>query len=170
MIIRRTVSSLIFTLACAAGCAQVAPAPVTIALTVPDGTPLQIVLDKEVHIRRVGQPIQGRVVQPVYVFDHLVIPVGTLAEGRISEIAPLSGKRRTLAILNGDFTPAHLLNVDLAGSFLPMAAASSSTRRSLPVPDRSSISPPPVITTRRAPQRTQPRKRWRRHGSSGKMR
>ncbi len=30
MIIRRTVSFLIFTLACVAGCAQVAPAPVTI--------------------------------------------------------------------------------------------------------------------------------------------
>ena len=45
----------------------------TVALTVPDGTPLQIALDSEVRVRKIGQPIHGRVMQPVYVFDHLVI-------------------------------------------------------------------------------------------------
>ncbi|HTF65443.1 MAG TPA: hypothetical protein VK638_22435, partial [Edaphobacter sp.] len=65
--------------------------PHTIAMTVPNGTPLQIALDKEVRVRKVGEPITGRVMQPVYVFDRLVIPVGTAANGRISAIDPISG-------------------------------------------------------------------------------
>src|SRR5580692_4529136 len=62
-----------------------------LAMTVPNGTPLQISLDKEVRVRKAGERITGRVMQPVYVFDHLVIPVGTAANGRISSIEPISG-------------------------------------------------------------------------------
>jgi hypothetical protein len=83
----------------------------TIPLSVPNGTPLQIALDKEVRVRKVGQPITGRVMQPVYVFDHLVIPVGTQANGRILEIHPVPGRTRTLDALNADFSPAHKLTV-----------------------------------------------------------
>jgi hypothetical protein len=49
----------------------------TIPLTVPKGTAVQVVLDKEVRIQRVGQSIHGRVAEPVYAFDKLVLPVGT---------------------------------------------------------------------------------------------
>jgi hypothetical protein len=42
----------------------------TIALTVPDGTPQQMALDREVRVRMVGEPVT----QPVFVFDSLVIP------------------------------------------------------------------------------------------------
>ena len=77
----------------------------TIAIAVPDGTPLQIALHKEVHVRKIGEPISGRVVQPVYVFDRLVIPVGTVATGQISSISPVPGRTRTLDALNADFTP-----------------------------------------------------------------
>ena len=85
--------------------------PHTVAMTVPNGTPLQIALDKEVRVRKVGEPITGRVMQPVYVFDRLVIPVGTAATGRISAIDPVPGRTRTLEALNADFTPAHKLAV-----------------------------------------------------------
>src|ERR1700738_2292618 len=67
---------------------QPSPTARAIAMTVPDGTPLQIALDKEVRVRKVGESISGRIMQPVYVFDHLVIPVGTAATGRISAIDP----------------------------------------------------------------------------------
>ncbi len=90
---------------------QPSSAPQTIAMTVPNGTPLQIALDKEVRVRKVGERITGRVMQPVYVFDRLVIPVGTVANGRISAIDPISGSRRTLSALNADFTPSHKLDV-----------------------------------------------------------
>jgi hypothetical protein len=91
----------------------------TIAMIVPDGTPIQIALDKEVRVRRVGQPITGRVMQPVYVFDHLVIPVGTAATGRISAIYPVAGRARTLDALNADFTPPHKLAVVFDELILP---------------------------------------------------
>jgi hypothetical protein len=91
----------------------------TLALTVPDGTPLQIALDKEVRVRRLGEPITGRVMQPVYVFDHLVIPVGTAATGHISAIEPVAGRTRALDALNADFTPAHKLGIVFDRLVLP---------------------------------------------------
>lgn len=91
----------------------------TMAMSVPDSAPLQIALDREVRVRRVGEVITGRIVQPVYVFDRLVIPVGTVANGRISEIAPVPGRTRTLDALNADFTPAHKLSVTFDELILP---------------------------------------------------
>jgi type IV secretory pathway VirB10-like protein len=84
----------------------------TIALTVPKDTPLEIALDKEVHVKEVGQEIHGRLVQPVYAFDRLVAPVGTDVKGRIAKIDPISSKRRVFGILNGDFTPPHNVQVE----------------------------------------------------------
>src|SRR3981189_1060558 len=92
---------------------QPSPEARVVAMSVPDGPPLQIALDKEVRVRKVGEPITGRVMQPVYVFDRLVIPVGTAATGRISAIDPVPGRTRTLDALNADFTPAHKLAVTL---------------------------------------------------------
>src|ERR1700744_3791089 len=91
----------------------------TIAMSVPDGTPLQIALDKEVRVRKVGEPITGRVMQPVYVFDHLVVPVGATAIGRISGIPPVPGGTRALSALNADFTPSHRLPVTFDELILP---------------------------------------------------
>jgi hypothetical protein len=84
----------------------------TIALAVADGTPLQIALDSEVRVHKVGQPIHGRVMQPVYVFDHLVIPTGTQATGHLVAIAQVPGRTRALSALNADFTPVHKLSIN----------------------------------------------------------
>ena len=83
-----------------------------ISLTVPKGTPVQIALDSEVRVRKVGQPIRGRVMQPVYAFDRLVIPAGARAKGRITKIEPPSGKRRVLSALNANFTPSRKVEVE----------------------------------------------------------
>jgi hypothetical protein len=93
--------------------------PHTIAMIVPNGTPLQIALDKEVRVRKVGERITGRVMQPVYVFDHLVVPVGATATGRISSIDPVPGRTRMLSALNADFTPSHKLFVAFDELILP---------------------------------------------------
>jgi hypothetical protein len=89
-----------------------------IALTFPKGTPLQIALDQEVRIQKVGQPIHGVVVQPVYAFDRLVVPVGAEVTGKIAKIERIRGGQRTLSILNANFTPAHKIELEFDGLVL----------------------------------------------------
>ena len=88
------------------------PPPQTVSLTVPKGTPLQVVLDKEVKIGKVGQPIHGRTAEPVYAFDKLVVPVGCEVTGKITEIHSVSNGKRTLEALDADFTPARKIEVE----------------------------------------------------------
>jgi hypothetical protein len=83
-----------------------------IKLTVPKGTALQVVLDQEVRVQRVGQPIHGHLLEPAYTFDKLVLPVGTEVFGKISEIEGASAGRRTLAALDANFTPDRRLTVE----------------------------------------------------------
>jgi len=77
----------------------------TIPLTIPKGTAVQVVLDRELRIRKVGQTVHGRVAEPVYAFDKLVVPIGTEVTGQITELEGVSAGRRTLDALNADFTP-----------------------------------------------------------------
>jgi len=86
-------------------------APQSIALNLPRGTPLQVALDQEVRIRKVGQPIHARIVEPVYAFDRIVIPVGSEVTGEVKKIGAISGGKRTLAALDADFTPLRTVEV-----------------------------------------------------------
>jgi hypothetical protein len=87
------------------------PAPQTVALTVPKGTPLQVALDQEIRVQKVGQPIHARIVEPVFAFDHVVIPVGSEVTGQITKIGAISGGKRTMAALDADFTPERKVDV-----------------------------------------------------------
>jgi hypothetical protein len=82
-----------------------------VPLTVPAGVPLHLALDSTVRIKNAGVPVSAHVVEPVYVFDHPVIPAGSVVTGRVVSVETASRKRRALAIANGDFSPlrtAHL--------------------------------------------------------------
>lgn len=85
--------------------------PQTVALTVAKGSPLQVALDQEVRVKKVGQPVHARIVEPVYAFDHVVVPVGSEVIGEITKIESLSNGKRTLAVLNADFTPLRKVEV-----------------------------------------------------------
>src|SRR5579863_2217556 len=87
-----------------------APA-VTVAMTVPSGTPIKVALDSEVRIREVGQPIHGKTTEPVYAFDKLLIPVGTTVNGKVSAIDSVPKKVRTLDALDANFSPRRNLHV-----------------------------------------------------------
>jgi hypothetical protein len=101
----------------------------TVDLSVPVGTPLQVVLDGEVRVKKTGQPLHGRLVQPVYAFDQLVLPAGTKVDGHIARIGRPGGKQLTFSILNADFSPPRPIevtfdNIVLAdGRNLPLHAA-----------------------------------------------
>jgi hypothetical protein len=84
----------------------------TIPLTVPKANAVQVVLDKEVRIRKVGQSVHGRVAEPIYAFDKLVVPVGTAVTGRIIHLEGASVGRRTLDALNAEFTPPRKVQIE----------------------------------------------------------
>jgi hypothetical protein len=92
------------------------PTPKSILLSVPTSMALKVVLDQTLRIRRVGQPIHGTIVEPVYAFDQVVVPAGAAIAGEISAIDPVLKKRRIVAAMNGDFSPArqvHIVFTDL---------------------------------------------------------
>jgi len=86
--------------------------PALIPLSVPTGTPLKVALDQEVRVQKVGQPIHGKLVEPVYAFDKLVVPAGTEVIGQISAIDGVTKKRRTVAAMNGQFSPSRQVHID----------------------------------------------------------
>jgi hypothetical protein len=83
----------------------------TVALSVPAGTPLQIALDREIRVKKAGQTIHARLMQPVNAFDQLVLPAGAEVNGHIARIGSPGGKQLTLSILNADFTPVRPVEV-----------------------------------------------------------
>lgn len=92
--------------------AAAAMAPAPIELVVPRGTPIRVALEKKVPIKHAGEPVTGRVVEPVYAFDRMVIPAGSELTGKVSEVIPASKTRRTEAMLDGDFTPLRTAQVE----------------------------------------------------------
>ena len=89
----------------------VAPTPVTMQMSVPAGTPINVALDSEVRIRKAGQAIHGKTTEPVYAFDKLLIPMGTTVNGKIAAIDPVPGKVRTMDAMDGNFSPIRAVRV-----------------------------------------------------------
>src|SRR5271157_4174729 len=89
-----------------------ATTPEVIPLTVPAGVPLHVVLEEPVRIEYVNVPVKAKVADPVYVFDHLVIPSGSQVFGRVVKVDSASRKQRGLAIANGNFSPIRKAHLD----------------------------------------------------------
>lgn len=85
---------------------------VTIPLTLQKGTPLSIALAHQVPIRRTGAPVEGKLLQPVYVFDRIVAPAGSVVLGRVTAVKNAPRKERVQAIMQGDFTPVRNAQVE----------------------------------------------------------
>ena len=83
-----------------------------VPLTVQPGAAFHVALEKKVRVKNAGVPVEGRLAESVYVFDHMVIPAGSQVLGRVATIEPISRKRRALAISNGDFTPLRMPHLD----------------------------------------------------------
>ena len=85
--------------------------PIMMPMTVEAGTPIKVALDSEVRIRAVGQTIHGKTMEPVYAFDKLLIPVGTVVNGKVSAIDPVPKMTRTMQAANGNFSPVRKVHV-----------------------------------------------------------
>jgi hypothetical protein len=85
--------------------------PIMMPMSVEAGTPIKVALDSEVRIRAVGQAIRGKTTEPVYAFDKLLIPVGTLVNGKVTAIDPVPKMARTMQAANGNFSPVRKVHV-----------------------------------------------------------
>jgi hypothetical protein len=73
--------------------------------TIPAGVPLRVALEHRVRIKRAGEAIQGRLIEPIYVFDRMVIPAGSVVEGHVAAIGGVPFRRRFSALMSGNLTP-----------------------------------------------------------------
>lgn len=103
----------------------------SILLTIPAGTALKVALDEEVRVRQVGQPVHGKVTEPVYAFDKLLVPAGSVVTGKVAAIDPVPKTKRTLAAMNADLSPARQVHLDFDelvlanGQHIPLQAVVS---------------------------------------------
>jgi hypothetical protein len=102
---RRTSLSPFLVLVLGAGLARAQSESPSIELRVETGTPLRVALIDRVKLKMAGQSVAGRLVEPVYSYDRIVLPVGTCVLGHVERFESVSGGTRARAILGGDFTP-----------------------------------------------------------------
>ncbi len=93
--------------------------PEIIELQVPAGTPLPVVLDREVRIKKVGQAIHAKIAEPVFAFDKLVVPAGSEVTGSVTRIGGVSAMKRTMAALDTNFSPTRDIEITFDQLVLP---------------------------------------------------
>jgi hypothetical protein len=71
---------------------------------VPAGVPLRVELDKS-YSMKVGTRIEGHLIEPVYLIDHVAVPSDSKVFGTITGKHSVSRQVRTAAMFNGDLTP-----------------------------------------------------------------
>ena len=99
--------------------AAIAEPPATILLEVPAGTPLPVVLDKEIRLQKAGQTIHGKIAEPVYAFDQLVVPAGSAVTGSVTHVDGVPALKRTMAALSANFSPTHTVEITFDELVLP---------------------------------------------------
>ena len=80
-----------------------------IELVVTAGRPLRVMLDKTDAVKRVGQPVSGTILEPVYAFDRIVVPAGAAVRGHIAALQPAARALRLRTSLAGDFSPQYTI-------------------------------------------------------------
>lgn len=86
--------------------ATAGPDEASVELVVKAGRPLRVVLDTQVRVQHVGQRVTATLVEPVYVYDRIVVPAGTRVLGHVAKLVGAARLVRVRAMLNGDFSPA----------------------------------------------------------------
>lgn len=116
----RTFALMCVPLFSASAATQTAADEVTpqIALKVPSGAPLRLYLTKRVS-KKIGAPVEAKLLEPLFAFDREVVPSGTVAQGTVSRIQPVGKWQRVRAIVGGDFTPLHSAKVEFTELILP---------------------------------------------------
>ncbi len=112
------------------------------SIQIPSTTPLSVELLQHVPMKT-GEPLEGRLLYPVYVDNHIAIPVGTALRGNVIRL-DADRSHRIHSRLRGDFTPFHIPVVQFDQLVLPdgtlQPIASNTAKDGVPV---LRLSPPP---------------------------
>jgi len=90
-----------------------------ILLKVPAGTSLRVAVDQKVRIAKAGQPVTGKLTEPVYAFDQIVIPAGSAVTGRVTSVLSVPAMKKTMSYINGNFSPVHEYDLEFDSLTLP---------------------------------------------------
>src|SRR5262249_54871562 len=82
-----------------------------IELVVSSGRAMRVMLTDGTTVHRVGQTVTGRLIEPVYAYDRIVLPVGTLVQGHVAKLTPPSKISRARSMGSGDFSPHNTIEV-----------------------------------------------------------
>jgi hypothetical protein len=129
--------------------------PLSVPLTVPAGVPLRLYLTERAPMR-IGSAVSAKLIEPIYAFDRVVIPAGTVVQGSVTQLDSVSKLVRAQALMAGDFTPLHRARVEFTGlklpdgRVLPIHTASAAGLPTLsvepkpPQPPKQTKTPPPA--------------------------
>ncbi len=87
-------------------------------LRVEAGTPLRLYITHRVWYRA-NETVDAKFAEPVWAFDRIVIPAGTIVQGRVTDLDPVPGMERARAIVGGDFTPLKRAQIEFMSLTLP---------------------------------------------------
>lgn len=103
--------------------AQSTPDPnPTPQLSIPAEVPLRVELTNTIPLKA-GKPFRGKLIEPVYGPDRLLLPAGVSAEGVISATPATDRSTRVNAKLDGDFTPLRVPVIHVTQLVLPSGTA-----------------------------------------------
>jgi hypothetical protein len=74
-------------------------------LVLEPGNDFRAALEKGVRLKKIGQPITAKLLEPVYAGENLAIPTGSIIKGHVSAISTAPMRKRAGRMLGGDFTP-----------------------------------------------------------------
>ncbi len=98
------------------------PLPLTAqSVTIPAGVQLRIQIDHRYRVHA-GEHLEGHLIAPVDLIDHVVLPVNTRIAGTILGMRPAPDQSRARALLGGQFTPPAVPSVRFESLRLPSGA------------------------------------------------
>ena len=118
-------------------------------VVIESGQDFRAALEKGVRLKKVGQPITAKLLEPVYAGENLAIPAGSMVKGHVSAISTAPMRKRAGRMLGGDFTPPKTAHV----SFDQLVLSDGTT---VPIHTESSVGLGRVTNSRYLPAAERP--------------
>src|SRR6202140_775905 len=80
-------------------------------LVIKPGNDFRAALEKGGRLKKIGQPVTAKLLEPVYAAENPAIPAGSTIKGHVSEISTAPMGKRAGRMLGGDFTPPKTAHV-----------------------------------------------------------